>query len=252
MYSLHKNLTPLARAQNSIDPNLLQQIPYFESVFKDRSLWPILTRLSGKDGIAHIKLRVFKPGERIIAEGKFDQMIYWIIKGSANVISLIKGHAKIIHKSERGECLGELGVLRGAPRKNDVIAGHSGATAIEVDWAITGKSPELGKSFFTLLTLHMADKLDKSYSKHIKIINNAMNMIHEKTTTLVEKNRSLAAILAEHGIDAVQTDISDEEALSHAISNIKESLDLLQHQENYNNLKELGTWFELKLPDTSD
>ncbi len=248
MPSLLTKLAPFAKANNPIDPTLLRQIPYFESAFTDRSLWPILTKLAGKDGIAHIELKEFRPGETIISEGKFDQMIFWIIKGSANVISLIKGHAKVIHKSKKGECLGELGVLRGAPRKNDVIAGEKGATAIEVDWAITEKSPEIGESFYNLLTLHMADKLDKSYSKHIKIITNAMNMIHEKTTSLIEKNRTLAAIIKDNGIDTVQQDISEEQALGQAIANIRESLDLLQIQESHNNLKELGTWFKQKVP----
>lgn len=246
MTSLLKELTPLARAGNPIDHRLLKQIPYFESIFKDKNLWPILTRMSGEGGIAHIELKEFRPGETIISKGTFDQMIYWIIKGSANVIALIKDHAKIIHKSEKGECIGELGVLRGAPRNTDVIAGRKGATVIEVDWAIAEKSHELGEHFFNLLTLHLADKLDKSYSKHIKTINNALNMVHEKTASLIEKNRNLAAILKENGINDVQSDIPEEQALSHAIANIRECLELLMFQENNNNLEELATWLKLK------
>ncbi len=248
MPTLHDRLLPLAKATTPINPELLGNIPYFDSVFHDKELWPILTKLSGSGGIAHIELKEYGSGDKIISKGQFDQMIYWIVKGSANVLATIKNQSKIVHKSEVGECIGELGVLRGSPRTTDVVAGKLGVTLIEIDWAIAEKDPELGKFFFNLLTINLADKLDDAYSKHAKIIANAIDMINEKTSSLINRNKKLLAIIKKHDINIdLQDDCQQEQALSHAIENIKESLDLLKHQESHNNLKKMGTWFGVKI-----
>ena len=167
--TLIDRLRPLAHATKPIDHELLEQIPSFAEIFQDKELWPVLTRLSGSGGIAHIELKTYKPGETIIEKGQFDQMIYWIIGGTANVLVKIRNQPKIVHKSEAGECVGELGVLRGSPRTSNVVAGEQGATAIEIDWAIAEKDPELGKFFSNLLTINLADKLDKSSSVGIGV-----------------------------------------------------------------------------------
>jgi len=241
MSDILEKLLPFARAKNPLDPEFLEKIPYFSSIFLDKSLWPILVKMAGDDGIALIELKKYPPGKYIISKGRFDQMIYWVVDGEAHILGQIKDQEKVIHKAFKGECIGELGVIKGTPRNADVVAGDQGAIVVEIDWAITEKDPELGKYFYHLLTQHLADKLDKSYSKQLKIIANAIDIINEKTLHVIERNRTLTSLLEKNNISFdLQADIDQEEALTHAIANIRESLNLLKLQESQNNLEKLG------------
>jgi CRP-like cAMP-binding protein len=198
-------------------------------------------RLSGDDGAAYIKYKRFEPGKKLITKGKFDQMIYWVVEGSAQVVARIKEQAKVIHEAVRGECLGELGVLKGIIRTADVVAGKRGVDVLEFDWAITEKSPNLGKYLFHLIALHLADKLENAYGKQLKIIANSILVLHEKTSQLIERNRELEQFMMEHSIMLdKEMHIDQEQALSHAIASIKESLSFLELQENKDNLDKLG------------
>ncbi len=238
---LLKELSCFAKAKAPIDVNLFKTIPYVSSVFPDEGLLKIIVRLSGSDGIAHIEHKRFEPGQKLISKGQFDQMIYWVLKGKVQIINVIKGQPKVIHEAVKGECVGELGVLRGAIRTADVIVPKGGADVLELDWAITDKNAALGKSFFHLIALHLADKLDNAYGKQIKIIANSIKILHDKTSQLIERNRQLEKALMEHSIlfnDDQQVD--HEEALSHAIASIKESLSFLEIQENKTNLERIG------------
>ncbi len=229
------------KADNPIPPEILGHIPYFEEVFKEKEFWPVLVELAGSDGIAHIELKKFKQGETIIELGKFDQMIYWVIKGNTQVITKMGKQPKIIHTSKKGECIGELGVIKGLQRTAHVVAGKEGAELIEVDWAITDKDPELGKYFFHLLCLHLADKLDKSYARQIQIFARAIKVINERTASLIQQNKELLNLLRKNNISYTdKVKIDQDQALSIAISNIKETLSLLVDKENQGDLHKLG------------
>lgn len=234
-------LLQFAKAKTPIDPKLLGFIPYFTAIFTDRKLWDIIVRLSGDDGIAHLEHKGFEPGQKLIAKGQFDQRIYWILGGSAQIVSEIKGQSKVIHEARKGECIGELGVLRATIRTADVIAGKKGVDVLELDWAITEKSPALGKDFYHLIALNLADKLDCAYDKQLKIIANSIHILHEKTSQLIDRNRHLEKILEDHTIAfKPEHTVSQEEAVSHAIASLKESLLFLEIEENRNNLDKLG------------
>ncbi|MFZ5775401.1 MAG: cyclic nucleotide-binding domain-containing protein [Thermodesulfobacteriota bacterium] len=238
---LIKELAPLCRATNPVDPDCFRQVPHFDAIFPAKELWPVLVRLSGDDGIAYIERKQVKPGEKLISRGKFDQMIYWILGGSLNIVAEIKGHAKVVHRARQGECVGELGVLRGAIRNADVVGGEQGAEVLELDWAITDKNAELGKDFYQLIALHLADKLDNAYSKELEILVNSITILQQKTSQLIDKNRQLQKIVQKHHLAAdLQEDMDQTLMLGEAIANIRESLSLLQQREDRKALDRFG------------
>jgi CRP-like cAMP-binding protein len=196
-----------------------------------------LVRLSGDDGVAYIEKKQFQPGHKMITQGRFDQMIYWLLTGEAQVVARIKGRPKIVHKALAGECIGAMAVIRGPVRSADVVTGSSGARVLELDWAITETTPELGKAFYHLIALNLADTLDTAYATHLTLIANAVQLLREKTGQLIDQNRKLERLLAKHQIligDDLQSDPGL--TLSQAIANLKESLSLLEQEEESTNL----------------
>lgn len=232
--SLIAKLAVHEKAKNPIDPGLLEKIPHFTRIFPNKELWPLLVRLSGDDGIAHFEKKFYHAGETLISKGKFDQMIYWVLSGHADIVTTIKNHPKIIHKSNPGECIGALGVLRGAVRTADVIAGEQGVGVIELDWAVTEKNPELGKALYHLIALNLADELDQAYTMQVRIIANSIQLLQEKTLNLIEKNRRLEKLLKENHIP-MDNDLEPDQAqaLNLVIDDIKESMSLLKMQADH-------------------
>ena len=235
-------LQPFAKAKNPVAPELLGIIPYFSTVFPDKKIHTLLVRLSGDDGIAYLEKKHFKAGEKLIGKGQIDQMIYWVLDGQVDIVATISNQPKIIHQSKRGECFGALGVLRGAIRNADVIAGEKGVTVLELDWSLTDRNQELGKNLHHLLALNLADNLESSYEKQLKIIDNSLKILHEKTFQILKKNRTLEKLLSDNKIKFESESSTDNaQALEEAIVNIRESLDLLESQEEQRNLDKLGT-----------
>lgn len=238
---LHKKLSRFANAKNPIDSKMLINIPYFTEIFPDGKTRTLLVLLSGNDGIAFIQYREFKAGEKLITKDQFDQMIYWVLSGHANVIATIKNQPKTIHKSKKGDCIGALGVLRGTPRNADVVAGENGVSALEIDWSITDKNPQLGRELYHLIALNLANELDNAYNKQLHIISNSLTILHEKTALLVEKNIQLEKLLKKNAIDFDnEAQLEHTQLLDHAIGNIRESLALLESQEDKQNIDKLG------------
>ncbi len=236
------DLQGIARAKKPIDPVLLIDLPHFTTIFPDPRIRALLVCLSGDDGIAYFERKQFRPGARLIARGQMDQMIYWVLEGHVHVVTAIKDKEKVIHESQRGECFGALGVLRGTARTADVVAGENGVTVLELDWSITERNQELGKQLYHLIALTLADNLDRSYLKQIKIIANSLKVLHEKTSYLIDKNRKLEKLLATHQIDFGAEDEGEHtQLLGQAIANIRESLVLLENQEEKRHLDSLGT-----------
>ncbi len=239
--SLVERLSEHAKATNPIDLELLTKIPHFTNIFPDKELWALIVRLSGDDGIAHFEQKVFQPGAKLIGKGKFDQMVYWILSGHANIVTTIKNQPKIIHKSNPGECIGALGVLRGAVRMADVIAGEEGVSVIELDWAITDKNSDLGKDFYHLVALNLADELDLAYNMQLQIISNSIQILQNKTATLIKDNRYMETLLRENDIPVTAELQADQsQALNIAITNIRESLSLLEFQADRQDLNTFG------------
>ena len=113
-------------------------------------------------------------------------------------------------------------------------------TVLELDWSLTDRNQELGKNLYHLIALNLADNLDKSYDKQLKIIGNSLNVLHERTFKLLEINRKLELLLKQHGIAYEIDETGHSQALEQAIVNIRESLALLERQEERRNLDQLG------------
>lgn len=232
-----ESMQPIAKAITPIEPKLLKRIPYFQEIFPDEALWPLLVRLSGDDGVAYFEKKQFSPGQKMITQGKFDQMIYWVLSGEAHIVARIKERPKIVHKALAGECIGAMAVIKGTVRSADVVAGGGGARVLELDWAITDKTPELGQAFYRLIALNLADTLEHSYSTHLTLIANAVQMLREKTGQLIDQNRKLERLLAKHKIMIDEDQRGDpDHSLGQAIANLKESLLLLEQQEENANV----------------
>lgn len=163
---LKEYLEQFATAKNPIDHKLLQFIPFFEEVF-DRDIWSTLARLSGKSGIALIEKKVVKPGELIIKKGAFDMMVYWLLKGRAEIVALIDKKSTVVKKlKETGQCFGELAVLSECERNADVVVsrGSDPVIVLEIDWSITNICRELDAKFSKLMLKTITRKLNESYS----------------------------------------------------------------------------------------
>ena len=168
-------------AENPIDHNLLEKIPFFEEVFSDdRELWEMIARLAGNTGMAHIEDKSFQPGEKIIEAGNLDQMLFWLIEGRAEVIAKRDGKKRSVKYFKEGECFGELTIIKGQPRTADVLAGNEGTRVLEFDWAITDRCVELKMLFGELLLKTVADKLEDSYGLPGKIIIQAAKFLDDR------------------------------------------------------------------------
>jgi len=232
---LIKELKRYAKAKNPIDANLLGKIPYFTDIFPDKKLWPVLVRLSKKDvitfenEIAYIEYKKYLEGDKLIIEGQSDQVICWILSGYANIVNTIKNKPKIIYKAEKGECVGEQTVLRGALRTADVVAGEKGVSVLRIDWSIIERSSELAKAFYHLFALNLTDKLNKVYKNQLKIITTSIKALLNEITDPIEKYRRLENLLKKDSIDFdSKTQINQNNYLAHVTANIKKSLALLE------------------------
>ncbi|HHK60554.1 MAG TPA: cyclic nucleotide-binding domain-containing protein [Desulfobacterales bacterium] len=238
---LVRRLSPFATAADFIDWRLLAAIPYFTDVFPDERLWPILVRLADAEDEAYIRERRIDPDKIFIRRGEEDRMIYWILDGRARIFIEIAGTAKEIHTAGKGECVGELGVLRQEPRTANVIAGHHGLRVLAFDWQIADRHPEVGGRLYSLVARHLADKLECAYGKQLQIIVNSLRVLQERTQRLTERCRQLETLLREHGITpGCASGLDPQEALDRAIASIRESLSLLERKQNDTALERIG------------
>ena len=238
---LVRSLSPFATAADFIDWRLLAAIPYFTDVFPDERLWPLLVRLADQEDKPYIQERRIDPDKVLIRRGEEDRMIHWILEGRARILIDIAGTPKEIHTAGKGECVGELGVLRREPRTADVLAGRHGLRVLAFDWRIADRHPEVGGRLYSLVARHLADKLECAYGKQLQIIVNSLRVLQERTQRLTERCRQLESLLREHGIAPAPLDgIDQQEALDRAIASIRESLALLERKQNDTALERIG------------
>lgn len=179
-------------AENPIDCQLLGEIPFFEEVFSsDQELWEMITKLAGAGGIAHIEDKQFKPGQKIIGKGSIDQMVFWVISGEAEAISERSGKQRVAKVFKKGECFGELTIIKSQPRAADVVAGKKGVRALEVDWAVADRCFELGALFTELMLKTIADKLQDSFGVPDRIISGASKLLKEKDEKILALQKEI-------------------------------------------------------------
>jgi predicted nucleotide-binding protein len=97
-----------------------------------------------------------QPGERFITQGAYDDDLYFIIRGSAEIIT--KGHKHAIRT--RGCHVGEMALLDpGSGRSADVIAGESGAVVLRVSGANTREIGDRHSALWRNLARELSERL---------------------------------------------------------------------------------------------
>ena len=76
---------------------------------------------------------LYPPGEAIVREGDLGDTLVVIVEGSVRVVHLDPdGSERLIRRYERGDHIGELAVLREAPRAATVIAEGDGVRGLVI------------------------------------------------------------------------------------------------------------------------
>ena len=172
------------KAKKPIDHKTFEKIPYFEEAFgNDKELWKALAEFAGGGGTAYIERKKFKPDEKIIIKGNYDQMLYWLISGSAIVLADFGGKPVKIYSCKIGELFGEA-VITGEERRSDIIAGKQGAEVLEIDYSIADSSFELKASLNELLTMTLCQKLKNSYLTEEGMAEKIRKKISDKNCTI--------------------------------------------------------------------
>ncbi|MBU0731045.1 MAG: cyclic nucleotide-binding domain-containing protein [Proteobacteria bacterium] len=113
---------------------LLRQIKRFD-IFSDNDLNSFL-KLSN--------LLTYKPNEVIIKEGEYDCWVYFLIKGSLDIIK----DGKVIGKLQRnGDLFGEMGVIEGSPRSASIRA-NAESVVLGVDASVIDRKFKTNEIFF--------------------------------------------------------------------------------------------------------
>ena len=84
------------------------------------------------------KIVEYAPGELIIAEGKYDNWVYWLINGQ---IDVMKNKIKVAAFRRIGDMFGEMGIVDGDARSASVLA-SSTVVCLAIDMSILDH-PEL-------------------------------------------------------------------------------------------------------------
>ncbi|MBF0275503.1 MAG: cyclic nucleotide-binding domain-containing protein [Nitrospinae bacterium] len=181
-------------AKNPIDHKILMGLPAFDEVFKEVEL-ELLVKIAGQSGIALIEYKKFKEGQKLIEKGNYDQMLYWVVKGKAEVLKYIEKQdkPKVVYSFKEGECLGE-SVISGEERKSDIVAGKEGVEVVEIDFSIIDVCYELGTRLYQLIALTLCLKLNNSYVQEMNLINKAsqkLKEMHHKLQALNKENQAL-------------------------------------------------------------
>lgn len=83
---------------------------------------PTLDLFTDKDlrGIVQLsKIRKYKPGELILAEGSYDNWIYFVVSGK---VKIVKQDRELSVLKRRGDVFGEMGIIDGSARSASVYA----------------------------------------------------------------------------------------------------------------------------------
>jgi hypothetical protein len=120
---------------------------------------PLFERL-GPEDLQRIAMqaeeRYYQPGEALVREGELGDSLVVLVEGSVRVVSLEPdGGERFIRRYERGDHIGELAVLRDAPRVATVIAEGDGVRGLVIGGvglrAILRERPDAAMAMLTTL-----------------------------------------------------------------------------------------------------
>jgi predicted nucleotide-binding protein len=97
-----------------------------------------------------------EPGERFITQGAYDDDLYFIIRGSAEIIT--SGHKHALRP--RGSHVGEMALLDpGSGRSADVVAGENGAVVLRVSGSNIREIGERHSALWRNLARELSERL---------------------------------------------------------------------------------------------
>jgi predicted RND superfamily exporter protein len=124
-------------------------------------LRPSQARIAALMGV----LKTVGRGEKIVARGEPGNEMYVVIKGTAEARTVANGRAIVLGRMERGDVIGEMGLVRGRPRTADVV-GLEDTELLVVDASflrsLRRRYPRIASTVFFNLTHILSDRLEKT------------------------------------------------------------------------------------------
>jgi hypothetical protein len=134
-----------------------EEIPLF------RGLRPSQARVAALMGV----LKTIAKGQMIVAQGEAADAMYVVIRGRARVSARDDGRINVLGEVGRGDVIGEMGLLRGAPRSADVTALEDTELLVvskrflEV---LRRRYPRIAATVLSNLTQILSDRLERAQS----------------------------------------------------------------------------------------
>lgn len=128
-------------------------------------------------------IRQMQAGEVLFRKGEQSDTMYTVISGSFDVIdydihtdaSVVHNIQKRINRLRKGDIIGEMGLLRGAPRSASIVTAEAGEL-LQINWKVIKRMqwlyPPIAHKFFRNLLEILCQRLDRTtqcYSEDSKV-----------------------------------------------------------------------------------
>ncbi len=127
------------------------------------------------------KIRQYKAGERIIAQGSFDNWVYFLLSGEAQVV---KDEAPIEELRRTGDIFGEMCIIDGQPRSASVYAvGDVVCLATDVSFvdSLFGEDKlAFSAVFYQILAQTLAQRLRETSAELVRAKEEIAALKHQK------------------------------------------------------------------------
>jgi predicted RND superfamily exporter protein len=110
-------------------------------------------------------LRTVEPGQKIVGRGEPGDSMYVLIRGRAEARNTIDGRVVVLASMERGDVIGEMGLLRKQPRSADVVALEPTELLVVNDRflrVLRQRFPRIASTVFFNLTHILSNRLERA------------------------------------------------------------------------------------------
>jgi predicted RND superfamily exporter protein len=110
-------------------------------------------------------------GEKITVQGDTSEGMYVLIRGRARIERGVKGNVTVLREIGRGDVVGEMGLVRRAPRTADVIALEDCELLMVDDnflHTLKERYPRIAATLLFNLTHILSDRLDTAEQQHLE------------------------------------------------------------------------------------
>jgi predicted RND superfamily exporter protein len=132
-----------------------EEIPLF------RGLTPSQAKIAVLMGV----MRNARRGEVIVRQGTPGHEMYVVVHGRARIEQRIESRTTVLREVERGDVIGEMGLVRGQTRTADAIAAHDTELLVVDDRflrTLQRRYPRIAATVFLNLTRMLSDRLEES------------------------------------------------------------------------------------------